>query len=259
MTAENSSANGLPPVLEPVRISPGPWPFGLSLAWMIVLAAFMIGVQGVGSIIPFAVEIAIKTASNQRPSMSATMPLGTILGWVQIACVFAVVPAAWFLAWLRHSGNTAAYLGLKGFRWSDLGLGVLGVVLVGLVSEFFVTEVNAAMKGIFLSAQPAWLLWIAVTILAPVVEEIVFRGFVFEGLSDVYGGALTASLITSLCWSAIHLQYGLNEMAVIFLLGMVLGLVRHRSGSVLLCMLLHALNNAASVVYMVHEIKKGGE
>lgn len=225
---------------------------------MAALTVFMVGIQSVAFLIPFLIEILSKVSRNQRLEMEGLMPTGTMLIWAQVACLFAVPPSAWFLAWLRNTGDTAAYMGFRGFRWSDLGLGAAGVVAVGFVAEFLITEPNKVMTQIFETAEPQWLLWLAVAVMAPVVEEMVFRGFVFDGMKQGLGG-WAAALITTVVWTGIHLQYGLREMTVIFLLGMVLAGIRLRSGSVWLCMLLHALNNGASVVYLIREMGAGAK
>ncbi|MSU32756.1 MAG: CPBP family intramembrane metalloprotease [Pedosphaera sp.] len=161
-----------------------------------------------------------------------------------------LLPVGAVLAWVRGTGDTAGYLGLRSFTWKPMIWGLLGLsILVGLGS-LLITEVNPQMKALFLTANPRIHLWLAVVLLAPLLEEWIFRGFVFDGLCSVKGGKWMECGLTSLLWSLIHLQYGVREMTVLFSLGLLLGWVRIRSASIWPCILLHAINNLMSTVIM---------
>ena len=93
------------------------------------------------------------------------------------------------------------------------------------------------------------LFFIAVVIVAPITEEIAFRGFLFRGLSASWlGVAGTTVLTTSAAWAAMHVQYDWSRSAQIFLIGLLLGWLRWASGSTLLTILLHVLANLAASV-----------
>ena len=234
-----------------------PWPFWGSLGWMFALTGLLVAAQVLAVVVQFVFRSASSAMTGSRTVPSFEMD-ATTLCLSQGAAVLAVVPAAWWLAHLARTGRTPGYLAFRPFRWRPFLGGLGGVVVVGLFSGFVVTEENDVMMQIFRDAGSPPLLWFTVSVLAPIAEEVVFRGFVFEGLARGRGGAVTASLFTSLVWSLIHLQYSWREMSVIFLLGLVLGWVRHRSGSVWACMALHAVNNAFSCGAMEWELRHGG-
>ena len=87
--------------------------------------------------------------------------------------------------------------------------------------------------AVYQSADPLLLFWIAVAIIAPLAEELFFRGFLFVGLRNSRCGASGAIIITALLWSMTHVQYDLYEKLEIFLLGVILGWLRSRFNSVL--------------------------
>lgn len=91
-------------------------------------------------------------------------------------------------------------------------------------------------------------LTIAVAAVAPVTEELIFRGFLISGLRPTRLGASGAVLVSAFAWAAIHGQYGFYEMATIFALGVLLGTARMKTGSVLVPIALHALSNVISTV-----------
>lgn len=89
--------------------------------------------------------------------------------------------------------------------------------------------------------------------LVPVVEESFFRGMVYP-LLRYQGGPLLAILVSGFLFAVVHLNPA-GEGWEIFLLmpgllipGVLLGLLREWSGSVLPCILLHSLQNALGLL-----------
>ncbi len=99
------------------------------------------------------------------------------------------------------------------------------------------------MSLAYASANPLWLLWVAVVIAAPLSEEMFFRGFLMKGFRDSFLGPVGAVVLTSVSWAVIHQQYDAYDMSTIFVLGCVLGAARLQTGSVLLPFGMHALVN----------------
>ncbi len=82
-------------------------------------------------------------------------------------------------------------------------------------------------------------------------EEILFRGFMFRGLQATWMGNVGAILLTSLTWSVIHFQYSLGLVAVLFALGILFGVARLMTGSVVVPMVMHAIFNLISVSELI--------
>jgi membrane protease YdiL (CAAX protease family) len=156
-------------------------------------------------------------------------------------------------AWLRGTLPVSRYLGLhlpEGriiLLW--IGFFILFVVasdvltvLIGrsIVPEFMVRAMQT-------SVVPP-LLWAAVVIAAPISEEFFFRGFLFEGLHRSRMRAGGAIVLTSVVWTVIHQQYDNWQLLWIFTAGILLGIVRVKTGSLLLCISLHAMMNLIATV-----------
>jgi hypothetical protein len=92
------------------------------------------------------------------------------------------------------------------------------------------------------------LLWAALIVMAPLFEETFFRGFMLEGFCYTKLRAVGAILLTSLVWSAIHIQYDVYQVATIFVGGLLLGTAKLRTGSVLVTMSMHCLQNVLATV-----------
>lgn len=99
---------------------------------------------------------------------------------------------------------------------------------------------------------------------APILEEIVFRGFLFQALrSGLRNGFwarllgnragladLAAIVVSAACFSVAHLQFNPVTMLMLFLLGCLHAEVYRRSGSLIPSMFLHAINNGLAVLLL---------
>ena len=123
------------------------------------------------------------------------------------------------------------------------GIGVAGLAIRVLPPEESV--VRALEKLLMLGDQPAPL-WIALLVLAvtpALCEETLFRGFIFAGLRRL--GVVPAILISALLFGVAHSS--IYRLLPTFALGLVLGYVLWRTGSIYCSMLVHALNNGLMV------------
>jgi tetratricopeptide (TPR) repeat protein len=98
------------------------------------------------------------------------------------------------------------------------------------------------------------LLVIAVVVVAPLGEELVYRGFVFRGLEASRFGALGAVIVSTVLWTALHLDRGIRALGSIVILGLLFGWFRVRSQSTLLTWILHAVTNLTVTAAVVLQI-----
>jgi uncharacterized protein len=147
--------------------------------------------------------------------------------------------------------KVADYLALKLPRRSEVIVGVLvmiGFIVIGNLVSWLLRQpiVTPFQFAIYRTASAAgWLpiLWLAVVVVTPIGEEILFRGFLFRGWHRRPGDVWLVIAATSALWAMSHLQYDLFVIVQIFIVGLILGWFRWVSGSVLLTILLHALVN----------------
>jgi len=144
------------------------------------------------------------------------------------------------LALNRPVGGGSAYL------WAVPAFVVFGFG-VGALVQWLSPQSSQADTQIMveLTRSPAWwMILIAAVVLAPLQEELLFRGFLFSALARSrtlqFAGA---TLITSVCWAAIH-GYSPQGNATIFALGLALSFVLWRTGSTRVTMLCHGTYNA---------------
>lgn len=96
---------------------------------------------------------------------------------------------------------------------------------------------------------------ILVTIYAPVIEELIFRGFLQNSLTN-YLGRFFSIIITSLCFSFFHfsINQGIANFSIItsfFILSCLIGFVYERQKSLFAPIALHAAFNTFSVINLI--------
>lgn len=85
---------------------------------------------------------------------------------------------------------------------------------------------------------------VVVTVIAPIAEETFFRGYFFGALRN-WRGVWPAALITGAVFGGIHVGSAPAVFLVpLGILGFMLCVVRWKTGSLLPCIALHAMNNA---------------
>ena len=84
---------------------------------------------------------------------------------------------------------------------------------------------------------------IAVAIAAPVMEEIVFRGFLYRGLSESRIGVAGTIVLTSVAWALLHVGMGTAGMVDTALQGVAWGWLRWYTESTTATIAWHVANN----------------
>jgi membrane protease YdiL (CAAX protease family) len=92
--------------------------------------------------------------------------------------------------------------------------------------------------------------YLTIGILAPLAEEVVFRGAILKSLLATRLSPLTAVLFSAVFFALVHVNPA--QMPHAFLAGLLLGWMYYRTGSILPGMCLHWVNN--SVAYAMYNL-----
>jgi len=138
-------------------------------------------------------------------------------------------------------------------EWRLLALGAAMFFVLGLLQTFLPMPKDTPFEHLFDSPRDAYLLSIIAVTLGPLMEELFFRGFLYPVLARRMGVAWGIGL-TALPFGLIHLpQYGWawGAALVIFLVGVVCGIVRAVTRSVGASFLVHAGFNGTQMLIAV--------
>lgn len=174
------------------------------------------------------------------------LPLGMVL-FIN-TCVFALLaPMSAGLSMMR--GYTASeYLNLKWPTWKQTAVGVASIGLIFLAATLLVPDDATQASDRVMRKVLQWdgvlpFTLFAVLVLAPVWEEIFFRGFIYKGIEVSALKWPGATIITAAAWALVHIDQHAVGMALIFIIGLALGAIRAWTGSTLLTIGLHVLWN----------------
>jgi len=224
----------------------GPWAtagFGLVVGIVdLIIQLLIVGVF-------FAVNLASDPTLNPVQLAEKLITNGLVLSISTFATTIVCVGLIIVIVKVRRSATIVDYLGLRPITRKTIlvllaisaGIIILSdclTLILGkpLSPEFMVDAYNSITWPV--------LLWIAVVIFAPASEEIFFRGFLFTGFSQSRIRVTGTIAITALIWTLLHLgQYDVYGLATVFVLGIVLGIVRFRTGSLWSPLLMHAFFN----------------
>ena len=157
-----------------------------------------------------------------------------------------LLPVILILAWRRVPWKS---LGFGKFDLKTLGMGcgllVGGYIIIILHNTLLYvlgvdTQGEEIVKVFTELNSPVWF-FIVGAVIAPLVEETFFRGFLFQGFRERYGWQ-AGMILSSAIFAAAHLD--LVALIPTFILGNVLAYVYHRSNSIWPGVILHFLVNA---------------
>jgi membrane protease YdiL (CAAX protease family) len=207
-------------------------------------------------IVPVIV-LSVMAALGAGPGTSAFFVASFVSPWVG----FGLWP--WLTTRLQGNGPRID-LGLS-LRWSDLGWGllggaaciVLGTVVAALTTLIFGEFGSAAGEALLDPGIPKALVAVVIVLIVtvgPLCEELCFRGLAFASVarfSAAHGWAAVpvATVVSALLFTLIHFEP--VRIGVLLTIGLVLGLLRARTGRLGASVVAHGVNNAVAVIELV--------
>ena len=229
---------------------PGYWDLLQALVFALVSLGLCIALAGV------AIEI-IKRVAGAQISMSEgpTQLLSMLI--VQGVWWALVMAFLYYIVVLKHGMPFA-----EGVNWLPVGSKLkyiaggfaMAIAVTALANILPMPDEPSPLEVLLEEAKRYLPLFVVFGVLiAPAVEEVVFRGFVF-GILERAHGVKAAIVATAALFAAPHsTQYGghWQIIVILFLVGVVLGVVRARTGSTLATTYLHAAYNTTFMIAMV--------
>lgn len=221
--------------LVPSRPFPGiRW--SLALVFLVLLMQLMLGLSAGALLSSTDSTLAMHPLTLGLLNLvSFTVVIGMALAWIPrpwgARLGFRVFPLWWLLP------VTAGMVGLQAVL-SDF---------VNVLLHLLPPPEELTLPGdlFFGSGETLWASAITLVLIAPLTEEVLFRGVIMHGLLGRYRASV-AILVSGVLFGLLHvLPWQVVPTAII---GIVLGWMRVRGGSLLLCLWAHLINNAMALL-----------
>ena len=173
---------------------------------------------------------------------------------------FATMVAGFVIAMRLLQGKRLVdILGQWRWRYVAIGFGLwTACLIVNTAADFILRPSGFRWTGGEATATLA--IWALVGLgVQTFAEEFVFRGYLTQGLLLATKRPLVASILSGLCFGALHVPNGAAQCANAVLFGVVASLIAIRTGGIAFTWGLHLVNNlfAAVIVVSAGDVFKG--
>jgi hypothetical protein len=234
-----------PPPARAWPLAPEPEPlFGL-LEVIVAFVALLVAMVACGVA---AVAIAHRLPALHALPVAELAERPMVLLPAQLAAYLLLIALLWRLFTHYHRVELFAALRWQWpHRWLPLlAAGAALAVAVQLAAHLLPIPQESPIDKMIQTTRDAWLMSVFGVLVAPLVEEILFRGLLFPALARKVGAALSV-LVTALLFGAMHAQQlggDWIEVGLIVLVGALLTVVRWRTHSLACSTLVHVGYNA---------------
>jgi membrane protease YdiL (CAAX protease family) len=230
--------------------SPRPWGLWATIGWTLLCVVVLFAAQTAALIIFLVAGF----ATNHSVPIEKLPTNGNVIALAILLGTAAVVGLIALLVRVRHY-PIGDYLALTMPPARSVLTAIAGLAVLLCSSDLISYSlgrplVPAVMVDVY---QTAWLPWLlfAVVVVAPLGEEALFRGFLYQGVAGSRAGPIVAIIVSTFDWALLHVQYDWYGIVSIAAAGLYLGVVRYGAGSLLLTILLHAVSNVVATVELV--------
>lgn len=142
-------------------------------------------------------------------------------------------------------------LGLRPANWKYAVFGALGTLALSVAVSQLGIEPQGMKQVIEVVREPRQLIvsLLLLAVLAPLVEELVFRGLLYGWVAGRWG-SVAAWIVSSLAFAAAH--YEPAHIVLVLPLGLLFGWLRRRTDSLLPSLVAHIVNNGFALLAAVY-------
>jgi membrane protease YdiL (CAAX protease family) len=235
----------------------GRTPWGPVAAALVVGTCFLVLSTVAGLLIFFLSRIVFGGDSIRSDIWLLNSPFAQFLqGFASYGLITLAI--AWFVSYKRASFRNV--VGLTRARWSAVLYAVGGYVvyfllfIVAIAASRLLLQVDVEQRQALgfdegVTGGALLLAFVSLVVLPPIVEELVFRGFLFGTFRAHRVSLVLSTLVTSIFFAGLHLFGGTDGSLLwiaftdTFVLSCVLCYVREQTGSIWACIGIHAIKN----------------
>lgn len=219
--------------------------------YMLVWPAWLVVSLGLAMAVVWTLLYLLTVMHVSFVGINTTILQSAIAAAIYLAAILIAVGLPW---WLKHE-TTLQDIGLSRWpSWGDIGLAPVGFIiyfiasglLVYLASQIIGFDMSQVQETGFTRLSHVYeyaLAFITLIVVAPLAEEILFRGFLYGRLRRRLP-VWVSIIVTSLLFGAVHGQW--NVGIDVFALSIVLCGLRETTGSIWAGILLHMLKNSVA-------------
>jgi len=197
-------------------------------------------------IVFFAIQVAISIGVHQLWRVFTGSPDITPIQLIVSMVVFSVITLAVFLC-ARWASVSNSYIRTRPWAvvtWS--GLAAAGALIPSSWLQEQMPELpNVLVSQLDMILKARWG-YLAVGLLAPIAEEVVFRGAILRSLLQWNKNHWVGITISAVMFSLFHGNPA--QMPHAFLVGMLLGWMYYRTASIVPCVTYHWVNNTLAYI-----------
>jgi membrane protease YdiL (CAAX protease family) len=179
-------------------------------------------------------------AVRLMPNQETITVLGTFFAIGLAAVIVAVAPLG---------RDAIPALGLRPVSWKYPVFGALGTLALSVAVSQIGVEPQGVKQVVDVLPGRLGVSLLLLAVLAPVVEELVFRGLLYGWIAGRWG-SLAAWIVSSLAFAAAHIE--LAHVIMVLPLGILFGWLRRRTDSLLPSLFAHIVNNGFALIAAVY-------
>jgi membrane protease YdiL (CAAX protease family) len=217
----------------------------------VALVAYFVGQLAAG--LMFGVGLAVTGADPENVSLGLVGLGGQVLG---LALAVAYLVGRRRLTWRLLGPVRPGWLQVA----LGLGVGVVGTIGAYTINAILVTLVGAEdpveqeiLQEVLVGGRATILAILVAVVMAPLVEEVLFRGLLFQSMRRRVG-LWPAALLSTAVFAVVHVEIIFSQpvaLAGLFALGTFLAWAFHRTGSLVVPIIGHAVFNGISLLLAV--------
>jgi len=231
------------------------WELALNIIWVFMMLVWVAAVLVATQLLLRLVLIDFMHLDQASMSTNALQTLYSALVYVVSLVITIFVP--WKLA---KSKTTRDELGLRGLpTWTDILLAPVGFIVFMIVAVILVAILQSIFPGInwnesqdvgfsnLISSSDFVLAFISLVVVAPVAEELIFRGWLYGKLRAKIP-AIPAMLVVSILFGIVHGQW--NVGVTVFVMSIAMCTLREITGTIWGGILIHILKNGIAFYFL---------
>lgn len=158
------------------------------------------------------------------------------------------------ILWSAHSRDASLFIIGKVQRSQIIKLLLLAIIICisyNVIGSYLELEENLILSAFDSTITSMILSFITVCLLAPVIEELVYRGVLFSLLKKLRLNVALLILLSTAVFTAVHSHYDTADLTFVFVLGLFVGYARVKTHGLLVPIAIHFTVNLYGYIMVV--------